>query len=184
MHNTSSLSLLCSSEQLPTPTLFGAKILSLSSQLVTNYTSYAPEAYNFNHPAVYADSIDFCNVTVTCTHPGHDDQIHVEAWLPLEWNDRLQAVGGGGTVAGRFALSYMLMAGAIGEGYATVSTDAGVSTDPNGYGEWASLGPGNVDLHAMQNFGSVALNDEVNSILPHGFRASFTRTIALINGRP
>ncbi|KAH7020632.1 tannase and feruloyl esterase-domain-containing protein, partial [Macrophomina phaseolina] len=145
--NTSSLSLLCSSEQLPTPTLFGAKILSSSSQLVTNYPSYAPEAYNFNHPAVYADSIDFCNVAVTCTHPGHDDQIHVEAWLPLERNDRLQVVGGGGTVAGRFALSYMLMAGAIGEGYATVSTDAGVLVEhfygrPPKYSYWSGCSQG------------------------------------------
>ncbi|KAJ3502450.1 hypothetical protein NLJ89_g8883 [Agrocybe chaxingu] len=160
MQHISSLASLCSSGQLPAPTLFGGNILSVSSQLVSNYSSYVPEAYNYNHPAVSVENVDFCNVTVTYTHPGHDDQIHVEAWLPLEWNDRLQAVGGGGMVAGRFALSYIFMAGAIGQGYATVSTDAGVSTDPSGYGTWAYLSPGNVDLHAMQNFASVALNDE------------------------
>ncbi|KAF4542029.1 uncharacterized protein LTHEOB_8183 [Lasiodiplodia theobromae] len=160
MYNTSSLSSICSSGQLPNPTLFGAKILSVSTNLVTNYSAYAPEAYNFNHPSIYADNIDFCNVTVTYTHPGHDDQINVEAWLPLEWNDRLQAVGGGGMVAGRFGLSYIFMAGAIAQGYATVSTDAGVSTDPSGYTEWAYLSPGNVNLHAMENFGFRALNDE------------------------
>lgn len=170
MYNTSSLASLCSSGQLPNPTLFGAKILSVSTNLVTNYSAYAPEAYNYNHPSIYGDNIDFCNVTVTYTHPGHDDRINVEAWLPLEWNDRLQAVGGGGMVAGRFGLSYIFMAGAIAQGYATVSTDAGVSTDPSGYSEWAYLSPGNVNLHAMENFGYRALNDEVNFILHIGLQ--------------
>ena len=163
MTGNSSLSALCSSGQLPNPTLFGAKILDVSTKLVTNYSSYVPEAYNYNHPATFVDNVDFCNVTVTYTHVGHDEEIHVEAWLPLQWNDRLQAVGGGGMVAGRFALSYMFMTGAIGEGYATVTTDAGVSTDPAGFGEWAFLGPGNVNMHALQDFGYVALNDEVCS---------------------
>lgn len=165
MHNTSSLASLCSSGKLPTPTLFGANILSLTS----NYSSYGPGAYNSNHPAVSVDGIDFCNVTVTYTHTGHDDRIHVETWLPLEWNDRLQAVGGGGMVAGRFTLSYLFMSGAIGQGYATVSTDAGVSTDPSGYAEWVYLSPGNMNVYAMQNFGSVAINDQVNSTPLYSF---------------
>ncbi|KAF4308738.1 alpha/beta-Hydrolase [Botryosphaeria dothidea] len=63
-------------------------------------------------------------------------------------------------VAGRFTLSYLFMSGAIGQGYATVSTDAGVSTDPSGYAEWVYLSPGNMNVYAMQNFGSVAINDQ------------------------
>lgn len=79
----------------------------------------------------------------------------------MEWNERLMAVGGGGLVAGRFVLSYFFMAGAIGQGYATVTTDAGASTDPASGLTDVLLSPGNLDWNAIQNFGSRAMNDEV-----------------------
>lgn len=144
--------------------LFGAEILSLTSNLVSNYSTYVPDTYNYNHPSVSVDNVDYCNITVTYTHPGQNDKINVEAWLPLEWNERLMAVGGGGLVAGRFVLSYFFMAGAIGEGYAAVTTDAGTSTDPATGLTELLLEPGNIDWNAVQNFGSRALNDEVMTI--------------------
>lgn len=112
------------------------------------------------------ENVDYCNITVTYTHPGQNDKINVEAWLPLEWNERLMAVGGGGLVAGRFVLSYFFMAGAIGQGYATVTTDAGTSTDPATGLTELLLKPGNMDWNAVQNFGSRALNDEVTCLSP------------------
>ncbi|KAF2139460.1 uncharacterized protein K452DRAFT_232760 [Aplosporella prunicola CBS 121167] len=159
MNSTSPLSQLCSPVKIPNPTLFGAEILNLSANLVTNYSSYAPEQYNYNHPSIYADGLDFCNITVTYTHPGENDTINVETWLPLKWNERLQAVGGGGTVAGRFMLSYIVMNGAIAEGYATVTTDAGLPTDLTSLHS-PLLSPGNTQLYEQLNFGSVSLNDE------------------------
>lgn len=159
--SNSSLASLCSSGNIPNPTLFGAEILSLTSNLVTNYSTYVPETYNYNHPSVSVENVDYCNITVTYTHPGQNDKINVEAWLPLEWNERLMAVGGGGLVAGRFVLSYFFMAGAVGQGYATVTTDAGTSTDPATGLTELLLEPGNIDWNAVQNFGSRALNDEV-----------------------
>jgi feruloyl esterase len=161
--SNSSLASLCSSGNIPDPSLFGAEILSLTSNLVSNYSTYVPETYNYNHPSVSVENVDYCNITVTYTHPGQNDRINVEAWLPLDWNERLMAVGGGGLVAGRFVLSYFFMAGAIGQGYATVTTDAGTSTDPATGLTELLLEPGNIDWNAVQNFGSRALNDEVGT---------------------
>jgi len=102
---------------------------------------------------------------VTYTRTGQRSEAHVEAWLPIDpvWNGRVQATGGGGWAAGRYVLSYQNMAGAIGDGYAATTTDAGVSTDPNGVWEWALLSPGNVDLNVLNHFGSVGLNDQVGT---------------------
>jgi hypothetical protein len=76
------------------------------------------------------------------------------------WNGRLQSIGGGGYVTGRFFLTYVGMAGAIGNGYVASTTDAGIGTEsvPD---SWALNSPGNVDLYALQNAGSVSLKDQV-----------------------
>ncbi|KAK3941044.1 Tannase/feruloyl esterase [Diplogelasinospora grovesii] len=149
----------CAAAHIPTPTLYGADILHVTANLVQNYSATVSEEYNYNHPSSVVTDVDFCNITITYTHPGENDTINVQAWLPLEWNGRLQAVGGGGYVAGLFYLSYVAMEGAIGEGYATVTTDAGLGTsyapDP-----WALVSPGNVNLYNLQNLASVSLGDE------------------------
>lgn len=151
----------CAASAIPYPTVFGAEILGLSANLVQNYSKQVPAEYYHNHPSTSVNGIDFCNVTVTYTHPGQDDTIYVETWLPMKsWNGRLQAVGGGGYTAGRFFLSYTGMAGALAEGYVATTTDSGIGEnyvpDP-----WALNSPGNVDLYALQNLASVSLNDQV-----------------------
>ncbi|KAH7121807.1 Tannase/feruloyl esterase [Dactylonectria estremocensis] len=166
----------CAASAIPTPTLFGAEILSLSASLVSNYSGTAPEGYNYNHPTIRAEGVDFCNVTITYTHPGQNDTLNVENWLPLStWNGRIQSVGGGGWVAGRFPLSYMGMTGAIGDGYVASSTDAGLLDDhnqpayvPDG---WALVSEGNVNMYNLQNLASVSLNDQ--SILVKALTESF-----------
>lgn len=149
----------CSPANITSPVVFGAEILSLSASWVTNYTTYVPSAFNYNHGNAALQNAEFCNITVQYTHPGHDDLITVETWLPRKWNHRLQATGGGGWSAGRFVLSEFFMSGAIAEGYATTTTDAGLG-DAGSPEPWALVSPGNVNLHDVQNLGYVSLNDQ------------------------
>lgn len=137
-------------------------MLSLSAAWITNYTADVPHSFNYNGGDVRLDDAKFCNITVTYTHPGYHDNITVETWLPEpgQWNGRLQATGGGGWAAGRFVLSQFFMEGALGEGFATTTTDAGLGQDTTGPGEWALTTPGNVDHVAVNNFGSRAYNDQ------------------------
>ncbi|ETS79830.1 hypothetical protein PFICI_07359 [Pestalotiopsis fici W106-1] len=130
----------CTSATFGTPNVFGAEVLAIQAALVTGYSSNVPQAYNFNHGPITVTNASFCNVT--------------------NWNRRLQAQGGGGWVSGRFLLSDYGMAGAIGEGYATVTTDAGVTHDlTQTPAKWALNSPSNVNLYGLQNLGSVSLND-------------------------
>ncbi|KAI0546545.1 Tannase/feruloyl esterase [Xylaria curta] len=140
--------------------LFGVEIISLEATLISNYSASIPAAYRFTAPSVQLTNATFCNVTVAYTHPGQNDNIYVEAWLPTEnWNERFQAVGGGGWVAGRFYLSYAAMQGALADGYATITTDAGLGSAMDAT-PWAQISPGNVNLYNLQNLASVSLNDE------------------------
>jgi hypothetical protein len=158
-----SVSLLgaCSPTTFTPPSVFGAEILSVEASLVTNYSATAPDLYRFTQPSTQLHNATFCNVTVSYTHPGQNDKVITEAWLPVDnWNGRFQAVGGGGWVAGRFFLSYSAMNGALADGYATITTDAGLGASLDA-GPWALRSPGNVDLALLQNLASVSLNDEV-----------------------
>ncbi|KAI1480301.1 tannase and feruloyl esterase [Daldinia eschscholtzii] len=142
------------------PTIFGAEILSVSASLVTNYSLDIPDGFRFTAPSRKIRDAQFCNVTVTYTHPGYDDKINVESWLPIDnWNGRLQAEGGGGWQAGRFELSYAGMAGAMFDGYASTTTDAGLWGSPDA-DPWALKSPGNVDWYTLENFASRCLNDQ------------------------
>ncbi|KAH4960653.1 carboxylic ester hydrolase [Parastagonospora nodorum] len=151
---------VCAESAIPYPMVFGAEILNLSANLVQNYSQELSDQYLFDSPPISVRNIDYCNITVTYTHPGQNDTINVETWLPMKnWNGRLQAVGGGGWLAGRFDVSYAAMARALGNGYVATTTDAGIgmSYKPD---LWALNSPGNVDLYALQNFASVSLKDQ------------------------
>ncbi|KAK0714146.1 hypothetical protein B0T26DRAFT_754175 [Lasiosphaeria miniovina] len=50
----------------------------------------------------------------------------------------------------------MAMVGAVADGYATVTTDAGLNAD-GGPDTWALVSSGNVNLYALQNFGSAII---------------------------
>ncbi|KAK4129730.1 tannase and feruloyl esterase [Parathielavia appendiculata] len=142
--------------------LFGGEVLSVTTNLVTNFTAWGLDIFRFTQPTIPVQNATFCNVTVSYTHPGQNDNTIVETWLPIEnpsWNNRFQAAGGGGWATGRWALSYETMKGAIGDGYATSTTDAGLGSalDPS---EWALISPGNVNWYKLNNFASVSLNDQ------------------------
>ncbi|KAL4968473.1 feruloyl esterase [Aspergillus stella-maris] len=170
----------CSPSAIPTPAIYGADILSLTAAWTTNFTLDVPVDFNYNHGAAHLVDTHFCNITVTYTHPGYGDRITVETWLPRDWNGRLQATGGGGWNAGRFVLSDYFMAGALAEGYATTTTDAGLlrlgDGDGDGDGDssprdWALTSPGNVDIVSLQNLGARSLNDQalIGKALVRGF---------------
>jgi hypothetical protein len=120
-----SLASLCSPSTFTSPPLFGAEILSINASLVTGYSTNVLDKYWFNYPSTTVTNIDFCNVTVSYTHPGQNDYINVNVWLPpaADWNSRLMAVGGGGYVAGgaQFFIATTAMSGAVGTGYATMT---------------------------------------------------------------
>ncbi|KAH7303832.1 Tannase/feruloyl esterase [Stachybotrys elegans] len=149
----------CSSGTFTAPALFGAEILGLKASTVQNFTRYVSDQEFAHNPEVFVQDAAFCNVTVTYTHPGQNDVIIVETWLPFEWNGRLQAVGGGGWTTGRTELTQSMMAGALSTGYATSTTDGGFGHSQTPI-PWALLSPGNVNLYALQNMGSVTLRDQ------------------------
>lgn len=134
--------LQCETSAIPTPSLFGASISDVHAVQVLNSTLAGPP-------------VSFCNISIVYTHPGQGDTINVWVWLPDQWSGRFQGVGGGGWVTGLEAPS---MASAVLAGYAAVSTDGGHSAITPA-SEWGLLSPGNVNLYALQNFASVALND-------------------------
>lgn len=146
--------------------LYGGSVLNVEANLVTGYNAVVPDIMRIVAPSVELVDAEFCNVTIEYTHPGQDDNVFVETWLPTEeWNGRFQAIGGGGFLAGRFEFAYGMMAGALADGFAVTTTDAGVGSVED-LSLWALLSPGNVDLNKLNNFASVALHDQVRKTMP------------------
>ena len=92
----------------------GAQVISITAIEETNVTV----------PTLPPTSgLNFCNVSVILTHPGANDSVLVEVWLPThDWNGRFQATGGGGYSSG---LGETALAPALAAGYATSQTDGG-----------------------------------------------------------
>ena len=89
----------CVANEIPIPEYFGTKVTSLTVNEVHEYQDWEWSALA-NIPFEH-NPIDFCNVTVTYTHPGLNDNVNVYVWLPLEnWNGNFLAQGGGGWAAG------------------------------------------------------------------------------------
>ncbi|KAI1093193.1 tannase and feruloyl esterase [Rostrohypoxylon terebratum] len=149
----------CSPSTIRAPTLENAVILTISAQLVTDYSRQVTPVYYPNHDGLDVENASFCNVTISYTHRQQSDVVSVETWLPTEnWNGRLQAAGGSGLGPGRFDMSYGNMAGAIGEGYATASTDAGIANTLDPY-TWVLGSPGKIDEVLVRHWGGDVLND-------------------------
>ncbi|KAJ6099576.1 tannase and feruloyl esterase [Penicillium canescens] len=149
----------CSPAFIDKPDLVGASILDIQAQEAHNFSdvSLGPGT---NEGGRY--TISFCNITVTHTHPGWNDKIHTQVWLPLEgWNGRFQGLGGGGYSTG-FGATYMTYA--VAQGFASASTDGGLATADGASAiptdlSWALRSKGNVDWSLLDNYASKATND-------------------------
>ena len=147
----------CSAVAIPYPNIVAARTISLSAVTVTNYSLPIPQTYyGF---AQNLSEIAFCNVSVQYTHPGYNDNINVQIWLPLEqedWNKRFMGTGGG---AWATELSPATLAYPVSVGYAAVATDGGHASDVADPSAWALSSRGNVDWIALQNFASTSLDE-------------------------
>ncbi|KAK5125259.1 hypothetical protein LTR85_000935 [Meristemomyces frigidus] len=150
----------CKARNLPAIEVLGLEIVDLSAKEQRGFEAWSdpPDTnllYDFK-------PLDFCNFTITYTHPGLEDRINVYVWLPFDdWNGRFMAHGGGGWSAGGDGA----LASGVALGYAAANTDAGHSL----FGEfedvlgnarkWAVPSPGNVNWVLLQDFASRALDD-------------------------
>ncbi|GCB51987.1 tannase/feruloyl esterase family alpha/beta hydrolase [Streptomyces sp. NL15-2K] len=92
----------------------------------------------------------YCEVTVTLTHPGDGDHAKVRTWLPVSgWNGRFQGLGGAAYLAGDNGVA---LGTAVKNGYAAVSTDAGVGDALDT--SWALTSEGQVNTALLKNFAS------------------------------
>ncbi|MET9225448.1 tannase/feruloyl esterase family alpha/beta hydrolase [Lentzea sp. NPDC003310] len=92
-----------------------------------------------------------CEITVTLTHT--DDHVKVVVGLPQNWTGRLQGVGGSAYAAGDTGAPF---AQALKDGYAAVTTDAGVLDGLNA--SWA-LKNGELDRTLLTNFASRSVHE-------------------------
>lgn len=156
-----SLSSICVPETFGSLDLFGASVLRVETTLVNDFDATIP-TYRLipDQQFLNISGLDFCNVTVSYTHPGQNDEIHVETWLPTpeKWNGRFKGTGGGGWDAGRtLGLNTMFMMPAINEGFASTATDAGV---PPNLADWVLVSKGNVNQIALHNFAARSLEEQ------------------------
>ncbi|MFE9628087.1 DUF6351 family protein [Streptomyces sp. NPDC006527] len=121
---------------------------------VESVTAVSQEGGTINGTGVLGGSVSgvpaFCEVTVTLTHPGAGDHAKVRTWLPADgWNGRFQGLGGAAYLAGDNGVG---LGTAVKNGYAAVSTDAGVG-DALDTG-WALNSEGQVNTALLMNFAS------------------------------
>ncbi|KAI1363190.1 tannase and feruloyl esterase [Xylaria arbuscula] len=154
----------CNPAGLSLPDIPGVSILSIEALEKRNYT-YTPGIFGAGLPDSQAiPGLNFCNVTVTYTHPGWHDEINVNVILPIEsWNGRFAAIGGGVFATGGGEVAEFLMMPIMATGFATATTDGGHSSDVLGSEgsepSWALTSPGNVNWPLLMDFASVALHD-------------------------
>ncbi|KAM5362534.1 hypothetical protein ACJA88_013970 [Fusarium oxysporum] len=78
------MSLSCSADAISQPVIFEGTVIGFAVSLVANYNFEAKSLLYYGHPTTVAEDVSFCNITVTYTHPGQNDTVHVEMWLPID----------------------------------------------------------------------------------------------------
>ncbi|OLE24144.1 MAG: tannase [Catenulispora sp. 13_1_20CM_3_70_7] len=149
----------------PTPTAFTCspfQIPAPAGTVVESVTAAGVPAGTFQVPGTpplggypVSDVPAHCEVTVTLTHPGANDHAKVQVWLPQTgWNGRFQGVGGAAYAAGQIGN----VAGAVKQGYAAATTDAGVDTSGLN-SSWALDSSGQINTALLQDFASRSVHE-------------------------
>jgi hypothetical protein len=143
----------CSPTAISSPDVPGIHVLALTAVEVLNYSASTMQLWD--SPPRNLIGLNFCNVTVTYTHPGQHDVINVQTWLPLKaWNGRFQGVSGGGWITGLTGTLPLR----IHQGYAASATDGGhpEASTPD---DWALFRNGSVNTYLLRDFAHVALHE-------------------------
>ncbi|KAF2109301.1 Tannase/feruloyl esterase [Lophiotrema nucula] len=138
----------CSCSDLHLPPLLGTEILS--------FQNAEKQAFTINPVPLLLPTAakvpPICEVNITLTHPGTNDTVGIQVWLPLKnWNGRFLALGGSAWAAG---LGPLTLGPAVEGGFAAVSTDAGLSGNLSSPDAWALKDNGDVNLGLLTNFAS------------------------------
>jgi tannase len=169
--NTTSLASVCTVSNVQTAlpangTLLGIDLipLSVTASTVSNATT------GFGSTTAYS----YCNVTVTYTHPGKDDQVVV--WYsfpsPDSFENRFYVAGGGG-----YSLSSSVTGG-LAYGAVSGATDAGYDAFTTSYDDVVLYGNGSINYDATYMFGFKALGEMtlVGKAVTKGFYGLTTDT--------
>ncbi|WP_250637376.1 tannase/feruloyl esterase family alpha/beta hydrolase [Lentzea guizhouensis] len=140
----------CTTVQVTAPA--GAKVESVDAVAKPGGTVTFPQTPLSAPPPIH-DVPAYCEVTVTLTHSGSDHVKVVVALPGTGWTGRLQGVGGSAYAAGDFGAPLVQ---AVKDGYAAVSTDAGVLDGLNT--GWA-VKNGAVDQTLLTNFASRSVHE-------------------------
>ena len=98
-HAAAAEQLDCNTNAIPVPEYFGTKVLTVTATDVRGFEGWP--MFDLSGLQYERNAIDFCNVTLTYTHPGLGDSVNVYVWLPLDnWNGNFFGQGGGGWAAG------------------------------------------------------------------------------------
>ncbi|KAF6836626.1 tannase and feruloyl esterase [Colletotrichum musicola] len=145
----------CHASTFSFPSILGAKHVETRASEVRNYTTFRRRSHEAE--LLPREGISpFCNITVSYTHPGHDDLVSVHVWLHLDrgsWNGVFLGVGGGGFVAGDVDGDAPSVG--VHAGYVVATTDAGhPRAEP-----WGLKAVGNVDWPGFVNFAHRSLHE-------------------------
>ncbi|QDS72107.1 hypothetical protein FKW77_003629 [Venturia effusa] len=149
----------CSASLISSPVVPGATVRLVEAAPVSKGWQVAiPFGYP-NNPTVTSSGVDFCNITVTYTIADSQRNTTVQVWLPTgEWNQRIQAIGGGGWAAGLHESGLSGMSAAVTQGYTAIGTNGGYPPDL-GVEAWDILRDGKIDLLNFQHYATTSLRD-------------------------
>src|SRR5215510_13252845 len=136
-----------------TPAMTCEQLGNIKLKDVSSITAQSVAAGTFTPPgsAALNNLPAFCRVSFVIK-----PQINIEVWLPMAWNERFQAVGGGGYAG---AISWPALATAIRTGYATASTDTGHNGATQQGGSFALNADGTVNNQLIEDFAFRSLQE-------------------------
>ncbi|KAJ2982882.1 hypothetical protein NQ176_g1088 [Zarea fungicola] len=135
------------------PAVPGATVLSVVASELLNVT-LPPVLF---YLPVGASGLNVCDVKVNLTHPGVNDNVLVQVWLPLEgWNGRFLGTGGGGWATGSGSIG---LAGAVMANFSGAMTDGGHANSLLDPSTWALNSDGSINSGLLTDFASRSLHD-------------------------